>query len=79
MRTHVLHMKTIYRGYEIEAHREKSLGGEDLLYWSIFRKGDGYEADSGFSTGDDSVIYWVKGLKRRVDAELSEDNPWGEE
>jgi len=71
-------LKVSYKGYEIDTQREESLGGYDLLYWSIFRKSDGYEADSGFTTGDDSMISWIKGLKQRVDAELAGDNPWNE-
>lgn len=71
-------MKVSYRGFEIDAHRERSLGGDVLLYWSIFRKSDLYECDSGFSTGSDTVRTWVKMLKERVDAELVEADPWGE-
>ena len=71
-------MKVSYKGYEIDAHREESLGLGVLLYWSIFRESDGYEADSGFSSGEDTEEFWVKGLKQRVDSELSEKNPWGE-
>lgn len=71
-------MKVSYRGYEIEVYREESLGGWENLYWSIFRESDGYEADSGFSTGSDTVRDFVGYMKERVDAELADDNPWGE-
>lgn len=71
-------MKVSYRGYEIDAHRARSLGGETLLYWSIFRESDGYEADSGFYTGSETVREYVALMKERVDAELAEDDPWEE-
>lgn len=71
-------MKAFYRGYDIDAHREMSLGGERLLYYSIFRRSDGYEATSGFSTGSDHVRDYIRYLKERVDVELAEADPWGE-
>lgn len=71
-------MKVSYKGYELEAYRERSLGGDKLLYWSIFRESDWYECDSGFSTGRDSVRIWIKLLKERVDKELASNNPWNE-
>ena len=30
-------MKVVYKGFEINAEREKSMGGDVLLYYSIFR------------------------------------------
>jgi len=67
-----------YRGHEIEAHREESLAGFDLLYWSIFRESDGYECDSGFTYDDSLAADYVDLLKQRVDAELNDENPWRE-
>ena len=60
-------MKVIYKGFEIEAHREKSMGGDTLLYYSIFRQADGWEMTSGFTYGSDRVQTFVKYLKERVD------------
>lgn len=71
-------MKTIYRGHEIEAKREKCLAGYKLLYFSVFRVEDGYECTSGYTTGDDTVKDFTDHLKKRVDAELASSNPWGE-
>ena len=71
-------MKIIYRGYEIEVRREPCMAGYKLLYWSIFRESDGYECASGADDTDDTVRDTIGYLKTRVDAELQEDNPWGE-
>ena len=56
-------MKVNYRGFEIEVYREKALGGWKQLFWSIFRVSDGWEFDSGFSCGDDTVRDFIKILK----------------
>jgi len=71
-------MKASYRGYDIDVHRERSMGGDVLLYYSIFRQSDGYEATSGFSTGSDTVREFIGYMKERVDAELAEADPWDE-
>lgn len=71
-------MKVRYRGFEIDAHRAKSLGGESYLYFSIFRVSDWYECESNFSTGTDTVRTWIKLLKERIDRELLDEDPWGE-
>jgi hypothetical protein len=68
-------VKVSHRGFLVEAYRSKSLGGDTLLYWSIFRESDWHECDSGFSTGSDRVQSFVKLLKERVDAELA-DGTW---
>jgi len=71
-------MKVSYRGFEIDAYRERSLGGEVLLYWSIFRESDQYECDSGFTYDSSPVKTYVGYLKQRVDAEMEELDPWQE-
>lgn len=71
-------MKVIYRGHEIEAKRERSMGGDRLLYFSVFRESDGLECVSGFTTGDDAVADFIGYLKNRVDAELATSAPWEE-
>jgi len=53
-------MKVLYRGFEIDAHREESMGGDHLLYYSIFRKDDGWEMTSGFTYGTDRVQTFIK-------------------
>lgn len=72
-------MKTIYKGHEIDVHRSPSMGGEELLYFSIFRISDGYECLSSFTTGSDTVRDYVRYMKERIDAELADADPWGEE
>lgn len=71
-------MKAIYRGHEINVNRERSMGGDDLLYYSIFRLSDGYECTSSFTYDDSPVATYMKYMKERVDAELAEDDPWME-
>ena len=60
-------MKIIYRGFEIDAHREQSMGAGVLLYYSIFRMSDGYELESGFTGGTDRVQTFLGYLKEHVD------------
>lgn len=60
-------MKVTYKGFEVDAHKEKSMGGDLLLYYSVFRVADGYEVTSGFSYGNDRVPTFVKFLKSTVD------------
>lgn len=61
-------MKVTYRGHDIDAHRAKSLGGDVLLYYSIFRVSDGYEVSSGFSYGEDKILDFIGYMKQKVDA-----------
>ena len=60
-------MKTAYRGFELDARREKCMGGWDLLYYSIFRLSDGYEVTSSFTYGSDKIRDFMKELKGYVD------------
>ena len=69
-------MKVSHRGYEIEAHRARCMAGYPLLYWSIFRQSDGFEAASGYEDSAEKVRDMVKLLRKRVDNELAEDDPW---
>lgn len=71
-------MQQICRGHEIDVRRERSLGGDVLLYFSVFRASDGYECTSGFTTGDDTVRDYVRYMRERIDKELASDDPWGE-
>lgn len=71
-------MRTVYRGHEITVTREKSMMGETMLFYGIFRQADGFECDSGFSSGGDTVRDMVNGFKKRVDEELASADPWGE-
>lgn len=60
-------MKLNYRGFELDAHREKSMGGDMLLYYSILRLSDGYEVTSSFMYGNDKIRDFMKELKVYVD------------
>ncbi len=71
-------MKVVYRGHEIDVRRERCMGGWPLLYYSIFRVSDGHECTSGFTEDTSPVRAYVGYMKERVDAELAEDDPWGE-
>lgn len=69
-------MKVSYRGHEINVYREKCLAGYKLLYYSVFRESDQFECTSGYSEGCDTVRYWIKYLKERIDEELTKKKPW---
>ena len=73
-------MKTVYRGHEIDVHRDRCLGCWDMLYFSITRVSDGYECECEFSFeySAEKVRDKVKQLKERIDNELAEEDPWGE-
>jgi hypothetical protein len=58
--------------------REGSMGGDDFLYYSIFRLADGYECTSSYTSDTSPVRTYIGYLKERVDNELAEDDPWGE-
>lgn len=67
-----------HRGHTILINRERSLGGWQITYYSIFRESDGYECTSSFSDSEDTLDDWVEILKGRIDNELTEEDPWGE-
>lgn len=74
-------MKTVYREHEIEVSRMKSVAGNTLLFWHIYREEDRFECDSGFlklEDSDDSQRL-VSRLKERVDNELAKHDPWAED
>ena len=60
-------MKVNYRGFDVDAHREKCMAGYPLLYYSVFRKSDGYELTSGYTEGSDTVREYIGYMKDRVD------------
>jgi hypothetical protein len=70
-------MKVQYKGFNIDAHREKSMGGETLLYYSIFRQSDGFEVTSGFSYGTDRIQTFIGYLKGTVDDFLEDPQAYG--
>lgn len=66
-------MKTIYKGFEIEAKREKSLGGDVPLYFTIMRLSDNWFLEDNFEYSDEKVKDRFKDLKGKVDDYL--ENP----
>jgi len=64
-------MKVIYRGFEIDAHREKCIAGYSLLYYSIFRSVDGWELTSGYEDSSDTPRTYINMFKERVDNYIS--------
>jgi hypothetical protein len=60
-------MKVLYRGFNIDVAKSKSMAGYKLTYYSVFRKSDGYEMTSGYSDDNDTVWTWIKMMKSRVD------------
>ena len=58
-------MKTKYKGCDIEANREKSLSGDELVFFSAFD--DGFEVTSGYSEGEDTLESFMADLKDIVD------------
>ena len=71
-------MKATYKGHEIDVRRERCMGGWPMLYYSIFRVSDGCECTSGFTEDASTVREYVGYMKERIDAELSEADPWGQ-
>lgn len=71
-------MKTSYKGHEITVNREDSMTGDEMLFYGIFREADGFECASGFSSGTETEVEFTELMKQRVDAELSEEDPWAE-
>lgn len=66
-------MKSKYRGFEIDVTRDESLGGDEFLYFSIFRLSDGYEVESSFSSGSEKVREFMGYMKERIDKTLMEN------
>jgi serine protease inhibitor ecotin len=72
-------MKTLYRGFELEAKREECLGGWGMVYYSIFRVSDGWEMTSGCSDDRDTLRTHIKGLKHQVDDYYEHPEYWEED
>jgi hypothetical protein len=65
-------MKVLYKGFNIDVAKSKSMAGYKLTYYSIFRKSDGWELTSGYSDDNDTVRTWIKMMKGRVDGFLDD-------
>ncbi len=71
-------MKIEYKGYEIEAKREKSITGEPLLFSGVYRICDGYECMCCYENSSETIRDSIKYLKERIDEEHLTDDPWEE-
>jgi hypothetical protein len=60
-------VKIDYRGFELNANRERSLGGDHLLYYFIIRKVDGWMLEDSFTTGSETPAEYMLYLKAQVD------------
>ncbi len=60
-------MKVTYRGFEIEASRNRTLGGWSAVQFYIMRVTDGYILVEDHTEASDPVHSIIKGLKGRVD------------
>lgn len=65
-------MKVLYRGFEIDCHREKCMAGYQLLYFTVYRKSDGFELICDYTSGEDSVRDYVGYMKGRVDGFIAD-------
>lgn len=58
-------MKLKYKGFDIEAKREKCLAGYSLMYYSTLK--DGYEYDYRCEESNETVHNAIEYLKKEVD------------
>ena len=56
-----------YRGYKLEARREKCMAGYSLVYFSATRMSDRWVAIDSFADTSDTVRTIIKFLRDRVD------------
>lgn len=62
-------MKATYRNCQIEAYRDRAMGGWSEVYWSAF-SADWYEITSGFGGG--TVREMFAAMKQNVDSFLDD-------
>lgn len=59
--------QAIYRGFTLRASREPSLGGDELLYFQVWREEDGWVLTEDFTSGDETEEKMVEILRGYVD------------
>src|SRR5271157_22847 len=64
-------MRILYRGFEIDAHREKCMAGYPLLYFTVYRVVDGWCLEESYTEGSDTVREYIGYMKKRVDAYIA--------
>lgn len=60
-------MKANYRGFEIEATRERALGGWSSIYYTVIRTSDGWFLSDGFTEAEDKIRDFIGYLKEDID------------
>lgn len=65
-------MKVEYRGHIIDVRREKCLAGYGMLYYSIYRKHDGYCVVESCEDSAEKVRDMIGYMKERLDAEIED-------
>lgn len=56
-----------YRGFTVTAEREMSLGGDELLYFYIFRDSDGWCFEDSFENSNEEPLTMVNYLCGHID------------
>jgi hypothetical protein len=69
-------VKAYYRGYEITADRSKTLAGWGALFLCVVRLSDRRICLEEPYYGDESVREMIACMKRRIDNEHRESDPW---
>lgn len=75
-------MRVVYRGHEIDCHRDKCLGGWSMLYFYVMRLSDGWFMEDSFMDSSDRPQTIIKCLKERVDGYIldpKEEDPDADE
>jgi len=65
-----------HRGYIIEVHRDKCLGGWGQWYYTVSRR-SGLIVLDNFEDSNETLDDMIKNMKIRIDNELASDDPWG--
>ena len=71
-------MKTLYRGFEIDVHKEQCLGGWQMTYFSVFTP-KGFEVESGCTEDTTNVHTQMTWWKNYVDRVLLNPRDYLEE
>ncbi|KAF6565359.1 hypothetical protein G9G63_09375 [Paenibacillus sp. EKM202P] len=71
-------MKVNYKGFKLQATREKSLGGWSTLYYTIYTP-TGFEFISSFEDSEETVREKIKQLKEIVNDYLLNPQDYDDE
>lgn len=76
-------MRITYRDYEIDCHREPSMGGDSYLYFSVYAVVDSESLkpclEDSFTSGSESVREYMVFLKKLVDDFYSQPEAYSDE